>query len=90
MHALFEVAVAALTASGTPDDKQSIVDALKTLKLSTVCGELDWTAGPAANVAKTPLVGGQWRKSGDAFELTVVSNADHPEIPAAGKVQALR
>lgn len=90
VHALFEVAAAALTASGAPDDRQKVVDALKTLKVSTVVGELDWTSGPAANVAKTPLVGGQWRKAGSGYELTVVSNADHPEIPAAGKVQALR
>jgi len=90
VHALFEVAAAALGKASGPGDKEGVVAALKELKLETVCGPLDWTKGPVPNVAKTPLVGGQWRRSaGGAYELVVVSNAQHPNIPAAGTVQPL-
>jgi branched-chain amino acid transport system substrate-binding protein len=89
VHALFEVAVAALSKAQGPD-KKGIAEALSTLRLNTVVGMLDWNRGPVPNVAKTPLVGGQWRKTGTKYELVIVSNADHPEIPAAGKVQVLR
>jgi branched-chain amino acid transport system substrate-binding protein len=87
VHALFEVAAAALSKADAPDDKQGIINALKTMKLKTVVGDLDWTSGPVPNVAKTPLVGGQWRSKGAGYELVIVSNADHSNIPAGGKVQ---
>ena len=91
VHALFEVAVAALEeADGT--DGQAVVDALAELQVSTIVGDLDWTSGPVPNVAKTPLVGGQWR-AGDGgehpFDLVIVSNSEAPEIPAAGTVEPL-
>jgi branched-chain amino acid transport system substrate-binding protein len=43
------------------------------------------------NVAKTPLVGGQWRKGTGKypFELVIVSNKDHPEIPKAGSLEPI-
>ena len=41
------------------------------------------------NVAKTKLVGGQWRTGGEAPELVIVSNAQAPEIPTAGEVEEL-
>ncbi len=44
----------------------------------------------AKNVAKTPLVGGQWSKGTTfPYELVIVSNKDHPEIPAGGTMQPL-
>ena len=61
------------------------------MRLDTVVGRLDWTAGPVRGVAKTPLVGGQWRRgSNTPYELAIVSNAQHPEIPTAGTVEPLR
>ena len=91
-ESLFEVMAAAVIAAGGPD-KQKIVDALKTLKVSSVVGNLDWTAGPVPNVAKTPLTGGQWRKSdGGAFpyDLVIVSNSLASNIPTGGTVEALK
>jgi branched-chain amino acid transport system substrate-binding protein len=90
VHALFEVASAALTKAGSTDRK-AIADALKSLKLDTVVGPLDWTGGPVPNVAKTPLVGGQWRKASGKypFELVIVSNKLAPQIPVAGKAEPL-
>jgi branched-chain amino acid transport system substrate-binding protein len=91
-HALFEVAVAAVKKAGSTD-KQAIANALKTLKVSTVVGDLDWTSGPVPNVAKTPLAGGQWRKITGGkypYDLVIVSNAVDSKIPVAGKVEPLR
>jgi branched-chain amino acid transport system substrate-binding protein len=89
IHALFEVAIKALTAAGGTD-KEKVIAAVAALKTDTVVGPLDWTGGPVKNVATTPLVGGQWRSGGKyPFDLVIVSNSKHPEIPAAGKVQAL-
>ncbi len=43
------------------------------------------------NVAKTPLVGGQWGKgSGFRFDVTIVSNKTAPRIPTAGKLRPIR
>ncbi|WP_199589293.1 ABC transporter substrate-binding protein [Blastococcus sp. TF02A-26] len=91
VHALFEVAVAALEEAGSTDS-QAVADALSGLQVSTIVGDLDWTSGPVPNVAKTPLVGGQWRAAEGGehpFELVVVSNSEAPEIPAAGTVEPL-
>jgi branched-chain amino acid transport system substrate-binding protein len=88
VHAMFEVAKAAVSKAGSTD-KAAVAAALSTLKLSTVVGPLDWTSGPVPNVTKTPLVGGQWRKSGTGYDLIIVTNKQHPEIPAGGTVEAL-
>jgi branched-chain amino acid transport system substrate-binding protein len=89
-HAVFEVAFAALAKAHGPTDKTGIIDAIKTLKLDTVVGPLNWNTGPVPNVAKTPLVGGQWRKSKKyPYEIVIVSNPGHPNIPKAGHVEAL-
>jgi branched-chain amino acid transport system substrate-binding protein len=42
------------------------------------------------NVSKTPLVGAQWRKGTTfQYDLVIVSNKDHPEIPAGGKMELI-
>jgi branched-chain amino acid transport system substrate-binding protein len=91
VHALFEVAADALKRSGNPDDRNAIVNAIKATNLDTIVGHVQWTGKPFPNVAKTPLVGGQWRKGsgGNRYSLVIVSNADHPEIPASGKLEPL-
>jgi branched-chain amino acid transport system substrate-binding protein len=90
-HAVFEVAFAALAKAGGPTDRTGIIDAIKTLKLNTVVGPLNWTDGPVPNVAKTPLVGGQWRKGTKyPYEIVIVANPGHPNIPTAGRVEALK
>jgi branched-chain amino acid transport system substrate-binding protein len=94
-ESLFEVAAAAVTAAGGKD-KQKVAAAMKSMKVNSLVGTLDWTKGPFPNIAKTPLTGGQWRKtSGGEFpyELTIVSNAHAKElgldVPLAGKVEPL-
>ncbi|MBW3663169.1 MAG: ABC transporter substrate-binding protein [Actinobacteria bacterium] len=89
VHALFEVAVDALQRSGDIDDPAAIRDAIAATQLDTVVGPIDFSQGPA-NVAKTPLVGGQW-KAGEEhrYELVIVSNETAPDIPTGGELEPL-
>jgi branched-chain amino acid transport system substrate-binding protein len=92
MHAVFEVAVSALTRAGV-GDKQAIVDALRSTDMSTVVGHLAWGRDKQLppTVARSPLVGGQWRAGRDfPFDLALVSNPGYPQIPVAGRIQPLR
>jgi branched-chain amino acid transport system substrate-binding protein len=90
IHALFEVAVKALSAAGGPGDRAALAHAVGTTKTDSIVGPLDWNSGPVKNVTTTPLVGGQWRRgSRYPYDLTIVSNTQHPEIPTSGTVQAL-
>jgi len=89
-HALFEVAARAFGTANAIDDRAGLAAAISRMKIDTVVGPLDWTAGPVPNVALTPLVGGQWRTgTSNPFELTIVSNERSPDIPAAGEVRPL-
>ena len=83
-HALFELAIDALNRTANIDDKASIRDAVKGTTLDTIVGKVDWVkAAPFPNISKTPLVGGQWRKGTKfPYDMGIVSNKDHPEIPA--------
>jgi branched-chain amino acid transport system substrate-binding protein len=91
VHALFEVAADSLKRAGNPDDREAIVNAIKATNLDTIVGHVQWTGKPFPNVAKTPLVGGQWVKGSGKYpyDLVIVSNTDHPDIPAAAKLQAM-
>jgi branched-chain amino acid transport system substrate-binding protein len=90
VHALFEVALKALASCGDVNDKAAIAAAVGRLSLDTVAGRVDFTSGPVKNVAVTSLVGGQWRKgTKKPYDLVIVSNNKHPEIPDAGKVERL-
>ena len=91
-HALFEVAIDVVKRAGGPGDKKKLRDAIAATKLDTIVGNVDWSKGPVKNVAKTPLVGGQWRMTPggpNKFELMIVSNKSAPLIPAASKMEAL-
>jgi branched-chain amino acid transport system substrate-binding protein len=90
-HALFEVASDVLKRTTDIENKATIRDALKVTALDTIVGKVDWTGGaPFPNISKTPLVGGQWSKGTTfPYDLTIVSNKDHPEIPAGGKMRPI-
>lgn len=89
VHALFEVAKDTLGRAANIDDKASIAAALKATNINSIVGPLSWANGPVPNVAKTPLVGGQWRKGKDfPFEL-VITNSAYPDIPTGGTLQAM-
>jgi branched-chain amino acid transport system substrate-binding protein len=96
-EALFEITVAAVEEAGSTDP-DAITEALSTLEVSTVVGDVAWGVDDSVPpyVAKTPLVGGQWRldegtgEGENPYELVVVSNELAPEIPTGGEVEPLR
>jgi branched-chain amino acid transport system substrate-binding protein len=90
IHALFEVAVAAMVKAGS-SDKAAVRDAVAGLTLDTIVGTVDFAGSPIGNIAKTKLVGGQWRKAETAtgFDLVIVDNSGNPDVPAAGTVESI-
>lgn len=89
-HALFELAADTLKRTADVDDKSAIVEALKTTKLDTIVGPVDFSTGPVPNVAKTPLVGGQWGPGTDfQYEMVLVSNSLAPNIPTTGTLRPI-
>lgn len=94
VHALFEVAVDALKRAGSTDRK-ALAKAIGMTDLRTVVGPIkfgDPKLPPAAarNIAKTPLVGGQWRLGADRkFTLVVTDNKTAPEVPVGDAMQAI-
>jgi branched-chain amino acid transport system substrate-binding protein len=91
-HALFEVANDVFKRSRDPKDKDRVARAIRRTNLDTIVGKIDWGArGVPKNVAKTPLVGGQWVTGGGRFpyDLIVVSNKDHTNIPKAGDLKPI-
>jgi branched-chain amino acid transport system substrate-binding protein len=88
-HALFEVVKDVVSRAADLDDPAAIVDAIKSTNMSTIVGDVDFGAGPVPNVTKTPLVAGQWQKSGDTMELVITNNAAAPNIPLGGELKLL-
>jgi branched-chain amino acid transport system substrate-binding protein len=92
VHALFELAASVLTRAGEAGDRQAVAAAIAATRLDTVVGRVDWTSDQAdfPNVSRTPLVGGQWRRGRTwPYELVIVANKRHPEIPATGTLQPI-
>jgi len=89
-HALFEVAVDTLKRAKDVNSKASVRDALVATKIDSIVGPIAWGSGPVKNVAKTPLVGGQWVKGSKyKYDLVVVDNQTAPAIPTAGKLKLM-
>lgn len=88
-HALFEVVKDVVSRAADLDDPMAIVDAIKSTNMSTIVGDVNFGAGPVPNVTKTPLVAGQWQKSGDNMELVITNNAAAPNIPLGGELKLL-
>jgi branched-chain amino acid transport system substrate-binding protein len=95
VHALFEVALDSLERASSVDDKAAIRDAVKGTSLDTIVGKVAWDGAnlppfAVANVAKTPLVGGQWVKGTQfPYDLVIVSNKDHTNIPTSATLQPI-
>ncbi len=89
-HALFEIAVDTLKRTKDVSKKTEIRDALAATNLNTIVGPVAWGHGPVKNVAKTPLVGGQWVKGQKyKFDLVVVNNQTAPSIPTGGALKPM-
>jgi branched-chain amino acid transport system substrate-binding protein len=89
-HSLFEMAADVLKRTKDIEDPASIRDAIKATNLKTIVGTVDFSKGPVPNVAKTPLVGGQWGKGTKfKYEIVVVSNTLAKDIPTAGTLRPI-
>lgn len=94
-HALFELAVDALSRAEDPTDGDTVAAAIAATKLDTLVGTVAWGGEglppfAAKNVAKTPLVGGQWRlKDGGGYDLVITDNKTAPAIPVGGAMEAI-
>ena len=90
VHALFEVAVDALKRTAEVGDHAAALAAITATKLDTIVGPIAWSGAPVKNVAKTPLVGGQWRLGGSfKYDLVITSNETAPQISVGGEMQPL-
>jgi branched-chain amino acid transport system substrate-binding protein len=92
-HALWETGLAALKTAADPLDHKAVRDAIREMVLDTIVGKVDFKNSPIKSVAKTALVGGQWRRAADGsrfpFELQVVNNAAAKHIPLGGELKLL-
>jgi branched-chain amino acid transport system substrate-binding protein len=92
IHSLFEVALDVLKRAADPKDPAALLASIASTDLQTVVGPVKWDGAnlppfAAKNVAKTPLVSGQWRRKDDGkFDLVIVDNQNAPNIPVGGKM----
>jgi branched-chain amino acid transport system substrate-binding protein len=95
VHALFELAVDVARRSGDVGNSKSVVNAIAASKLNTLVGPIAWDGKnlpPFAqkNIAKTPLVGGQWRlRESGKYDIVITDNKTAPEIPVGGKMEPI-
>jgi branched-chain amino acid transport system substrate-binding protein len=95
VHALFEVTADVMKRASDPTDTRAVLEALAATRLDTIVGPLAWNGAnlppfAARNVAKTPLVGGQWRlKDGGGYDLVITDNKTAPNIPTGGAMEPI-
>jgi len=76
-------------------DPEEVTSAIAATQFDSIVGRIAFDGAglppfAAANVAKTPLVGGQWRlRDGGGYDLVIVENSDHPDIPTGGMMEAI-
>jgi branched-chain amino acid transport system substrate-binding protein len=89
-HALLEMALDVLGRAANLDSPAAIRDAIRASNYNSIVGHIAWTGDPVKNVARTPLVGGQWA-AGDKFkyDLMIVNNDTNRAIPAERKLVLL-
>ena len=76
-------------------DPDEVTSAIAATQLDSMVGRIAFDGAglppfAAQNVAKTPLVGGQWRlKDSGGYELVIVENSKHPNIPTGGAMEEI-
>lgn len=95
VHALFEAAHHVMGKVSKPNDGDAVAQAIGDARLDTIVGPLAWDGKglppfAAKNIAKTPLVGGQWRLAGGGkYDLVIVDNQTAPNIKTGGKMELI-
>ncbi len=97
-YELIEWAVDVFKRATNPEDKESVVEAVRTTNMVTTCGPADFNqpvditspTHPVPNCVKSSVCGGQWVKGTKyPFEYVICSNAAAPDVPVSGTVQPL-
>ncbi len=95
VHALFEMAANVMGRVDDAGDGDAVAEAIAATQLDSIVGRIAFDGAglppfAAKNVAKTPLVGGQWRLLDDgSYDLVIVDNSSAPEIPTAGVMEEI-
>jgi branched-chain amino acid transport system substrate-binding protein len=94
VHALFEMAADVMGRVEDSRNPDEVASAIAATQLSSMVGRIAFDGAglpPFAtqNVAKTPLVGGQWRLNEGSYDLVIVENSDHPDIPTGGTMEEI-
>ncbi len=98
MHELVEWAVDVFKRAKKPEDKETVVEAIRTTNMFTTNGPADFTQPvdinsthhPVPNVVKASVCGGQWVKGTKyPFEHMICSNATAPDVKVQAQVQPL-
>ena len=96
-YAIGEVIIDALKRTIKVGDKEAFIEAVRTTKLDTLSGHIDFTSPvdmaslhPVPNVYKTPQCSGQWVKGTKwPYEIVIVGNAAGPGITIQQQVQPM-
>jgi branched-chain amino acid transport system substrate-binding protein len=90
VYALFEVAVKAL-GGATSLDREAIAAAIKQVDAQTIVGPVAFGSQPNVpkNVARVAVVGGQWTKVGNDFELKIVNNSGNSKVPTDDQLKVV-
>jgi branched-chain amino acid transport system substrate-binding protein len=95
VHALFELAADVFKRTPQPGDHSATLKTIAATNLETVVGRIQWNGAnlppfAARNVAKTPLVGGQWRLvDGKKYDIVITDNSTAPVVPMGGKMERI-
>jgi branched-chain amino acid transport system substrate-binding protein len=95
VHALFEMAANVMGRIDDAGDGDAVAEAIAATQLDSIVGRIAFDGAglppfAAQNVAKTPLVGGQWRLlENGSYDLVIVDNSSAPEIPTAGVMEEI-
>jgi ABC-type branched-subunit amino acid transport system substrate-binding protein len=90
-ESLFELASAAIKASGNPHDKAALNKSIDGLNMMTLAGQIDFTSGPFPGVATIPTALGQWQKAaGGGWEWVVVDAGTLPGLPVDRPLAAIQ
>jgi branched-chain amino acid transport system substrate-binding protein len=90
-YALFEVAAQAIKTAADPKDKNAVADAIGKINMQSIVGPINFTSGPAPNVAFMPVFPTQWQKGTGKYpyELVIVDNTLAPDVKVTGQIKPL-
>lgn len=88
-HSLFELAVDVFkrAADRSPE---AIRDAIRSTRMDTIAGPIDFTSGPVPNISNMVLAGGQWKWRNGAVELLLVDNSHALGMPLEAEFEPIR